>query len=281
MSWNAETAANAPTAAELETAAALQAAAAMAEQPAHHHSQPEESREQDLQAEIQEIDAALANMAAVSPTFEAICGQLSARREQAKREITLAKPLHVQVETCRGAAARASKRATAAREAKLEAQQKLNDAAAAEQQANQDMEVKRAELRRLEQQVLSQMPPLAAAAPTQGGDSLTRLRASMGDVMTDLQHGSVGTNVVGEAQHLMDQLISGLSLLQATSQQRHQQTAPTVLEMLGGVRGPISPETSQTGIVTPAASGAPAASSGQGAQEASGEAQTTTQTMQD
>ena len=189
------------------------------------HDRPPACQERP-QDRIKEIDALLITMIGDGPTTLAMRQQLMEQKEAAKKEVTMSKPLPMQMETCRGAVDRASKRADAAREAREKAQAKLNKATEFEEKMLNDLALKRLEMQRLEQTVIERARSSgpASTAPSTG-NSLENLRNTMAVVIAEMEVGQVEQGTTSEARSLMEQLFTGLTGIAARQSARNAQAS--------------------------------------------------------
>ena len=239
--------ANGRRAVEQEASAAVRAATTMVAQ-VHGQSaaaepsatQQEESpivqevMQEDPYMQLRELDATLAAMHGDSVMMQTLRAQMNEEKERLKRTIIESKPLHVRVESCRAATARASRRAAVATEARETAERALREAQAAEQQALNEATQRQTELEGLERVVVQQAQAVMSAQSSQHGNVLEQLEGAMSAVGSDMTRSALGADVVREVTQMMETLISGLHRLAGTrpGEVAAQRALPSVRDML-------------------------------------------------
>ena len=211
-----------------------------------------------MQDQIREIDAGLAALPS-GELFAAARANLEAKKAELKKAITTAKPLHQQIESCAGAAARAAKRRDMAREARDAAERQLRDSENALGEAEQQLVDINQELARLERTLASSVAP----APTPPS-SLDALRVSMEGVIAEMSTAAVDQSQVQQTQALMSTLFGGLQAIAAQAQQaappQQLPQGQTVLDMLqANAASPaqVFPQTGWSGEAFPAVPASP------------------------
>ena len=185
------------------------------------------------QDKIKEIDAMLSTLTGTGPTTLKVKQDLLSQKEEAKKEITLSKPIHIQLESCRGAVTRALKRLEAAEEKRVTAAELLAQAEAHQACMQVDLACKKDEMAKLEATVIGQA---RHADTTSAGDSLQALKATMQNVICDMHRGQVDQQSTVEATRLMEQLFTGLTTVAnkqtATAPQQQKQPQPQQQQQL-------------------------------------------------
>ena len=192
-------------------AARMDAAEEMWSDMAEQNAQ--QMQEQKPQERIKEIDALLSSMNGDGATTRAMKQQLLEQKESAKREVTMSKPLPMQMETCRGAVDRASKRAEAATTEKEKAKDAYEKAVEFEEKMLNDFAMKKLEMQKLEHTVIERARSRPSSGVGSASNSLEKLRDTMSAVITDMEVGQVEPGTTSEAMALMEQLFNGLSAI--------------------------------------------------------------------
>ena len=179
------------------------------------------------------IDATLAAMGP-SSVLDAARKELEEKKADLKKQITSSKPLHMQVESCRGAVERSQKRLEHAKQVLQDARQKVTECEAEVNEAETALAEKSGEMARLQAEMTKVHPPAQC-----GNNSLVTLRQSMESVITDMSQGAVQPAAIEETRNLMAQLFGGLQALANTSATAPQTVnQPSVLQMLQTVPTP-------------------------------------------
>ncbi|CAK0793594.1 unnamed protein product [Prorocentrum cordatum] len=174
-------------------------------------------------AEVKQVDAALANLPP-GPEYASARAELTKAAQAARMKIVKSKPLGAQLDSCKGALDRRTKRIS-----EIDAMaDKLQLARAT---ATQEQERLQAELAELQKN--------AAQQPSQP-NSIEAMTSVLDDVLKEMSVGFVDPQHVAQAKGLMQQLVTGIQSIAAQAQQ----TASVAAVTVPAVHQPVPVDTS-------------------------------------